>query len=220
MSISQHYRHHWRCIVGQSHFLYAILCILSLSACSDSVPAIRALQSDSVILAFGDSLTHGTGTQRDNAYPAQLSQLLAGRTVINAGIPGEVSEQGRARLPALLAEHQPQLVILCHGGNDILRKMDRNQLRTNLQAMITTIQQQGADVVLLGVPQPSLINLSVPDLYPQLAEEFDIPYQGDVLSNVLGDEDLKSDTVHPNAAGYRQMAEALAELITQAQEAG
>ena len=192
--------------------------LLVLSACGDSTPpAIRALRADSVILAFGNSLTHGTGASDGQAYPTVLSGLLDGVRIINAGVSGEISEQGRARLPDLLAQHQPQLVILCHGGNDILRRQDRKALEKNLRAMLEAIKQQGADAILLGVPQPSLLSLSVPELYENLAQEFQIPYQGDILTEVLGDENLKSDTIHPNASGYQKIAQALAELIRQAQ---
>lgn len=188
-----------------------------LSACGgSSSPGIHALHSDSVILAFGDSLTHGTGSSKEAAYPEVLSELLGGVQVVNAGISGEVSEQGRVRLIDLLQIHQPQLVILCHGGNDLLQRLDRQALKDNLRAMITNIKQQGIDVILVGVPQPAL-SLAVPDLYQHLAEDFQIPYQGDILAKVLADRHLKSDTVHPNGDGYYKIAQALAELINQAQ---
>ena len=198
--------------------LTVIWMALLLSACGNSAPPpIKTLRADSVILAFGDSLTHGTGAAKEKAYPAVLSRLLEGIQVVNAGIPGEVSEQGRARLPDLLQEHQPQVVILCHGGNDILRRQDRKVLENNLRSMLETIKQKGADIILLGVPQPSF-SLSVPELYENLAEEFQIPYQGDILAEVLGDENFKSDTIHPNASGYQKIAQAVAELIRNAQQ--
>jgi len=195
-----------------------VLLLLLITACGDSPPPpLKILHEDSIVLAFGDSLTYGTGAPKDQSYPAELSRLLGGISIINAGVPGEVSQQGRARLPELLAQHQPQLVLLCHGGNDILRKQNRAALRENLQAMLQMIKQAGADAVLLGVPQPGLISLSVPELYPQLAEEFAIPYQGEVLADVLDENNLKSDPIHPNAAGYQHIAQALADLIKRAQ---
>ena len=76
---------------------------------------------------------------------------MTGLRVINAGIPGEVSSLGRERLPDLLAEHRPALVVLVHGGNDTLRRMPAGQTRENLEAMVGEIRAAGADVVMLGV---------------------------------------------------------------------
>lgn len=190
------------------------LLLYLLSACSDP-PSLRPLPSDAVVLAFGDSLTYGTGAGREQSYPARLAERL-GVTVINAGVPGEVSVNGRQRLPELLDEHLPDLLIICHGGNDLLRRQSTNDLEANLRTMIELGRSKGVEVVLIGVPQPSL-SLSVPRLYADLAREFDLPYEGDVLRDILGDTMLKSDTVHPNAAGYQRLADALATLIETAQ---
>ena len=120
----------------------ALLCCLAAMGC-DQTPKIEPLGDDAVILAFGDSLTFGTGAKKPQAYPAQL-QALVSRTVINAGVPGEVSHTGLRRLPALLKQHQPNLVIICHGGNDILRRLNLQQTRNNIQAMIETSRSHGA----------------------------------------------------------------------------
>lgn len=194
-------------------FFSSLVLLLLLSGC-DSPPAIRPLAPGATVLAFGDSLTHGNGASAGQSYPAVLEELLGVR-VVNAGVPGEVSAAGRQRLPGVLERVQPQLVILIHGGNDFLRRLDVTQVRENLQGMIETCRQQGADVVLAGVPQLGLI-LSPAPFYAELAEEYRLPYLDDTLSDVLKDRSLKSDTIHPNAAGYRQLAQALAELIRDA----
>jgi lysophospholipase L1-like esterase len=167
-----------------------------------------------VVLAFGDSLTHGNGAPPGQAYPDVLAGLL-GRTVVNAGVPGEISAEGRQRLPQLLQQHQPDLVILCHGGNDLLRRLDHSQTAANLAAMVAAIRTAGADVVLVGVPAPGLF-LAPPDFYQEMAERAGIPYEGAIVSDVLDEGAMKSDTIHPNAAGYRRMAEALYRLLEEA----
>lgn len=187
------------------------LLLALLTAGCDRTPKIAPLPANAVVLAFGDSLTHGNGAAPGEAYPEVLAGLL-GRTVINAGVPGEVSAAGLARLPQLLEQYHPKLVILCHGGNDFLQRLDRAQTAANLAAMIELIRAAGADVVLVGVPEFGLI-LNPPDFYAETAKRFAIPYEAEIVSDLLGDRDFKSDTIHPNAAGYRRMAEAIFKLI-------
>lgn len=182
----------------------------------DSGPGIKPFNQESVVLAFGDSLTHGTGASTGQSYPDVLSELL-GRQVINVGIPGEVSAAGLKRLPAVLGEHNPTLVILCHGGNDFLRKLDQATTSSNLDAMITLIRSRGADVVLVGVPKFGF-GLQVPELYSQIADKYTIPLQKEILVDLLADNSMKSDVIHPNATGYRLMAEAVYDLINRAQK--
>ena len=116
---------------------FLIACLFAfLVACSISQPSLSPLAKDAVILAYGDSLTFGTGANSDTeSYPAVLAQLTQ-RRVVNAGIPGEVSSEGLERLTSMLEQHQPDLVVLCHGGNDLIRRLDKRQLQNNLNQMI------------------------------------------------------------------------------------
>lgn len=190
-------------------------CLLGLVVACSGGPAVDPLAADATILAFGDSLTAGTGAKRDDAYPAQLDAMLSQR-VVNAGVPGETTAGGLQRLPSALDAHNPALVVLCLGGNDMLRKLDRGQAKANLAAMIRMIRERGAQVVLLGVPEPGLLLLSAPEFYAELAEEFGLPYDGETLPGILADRSLKSDPIHPNAAGYGQLAGAVRTLLANA----
>lgn len=191
-----------------------LLGVLSLCACQKT-EKLSPLADDAVILAFGDSLTYGSGAERSESYPAILA-TLTGRKVINAGVPGEVSEEGRARLPALLEETRPALLILCLGGNDFLRRLDPAQVKENLRAMVQSAKEQGVAVLLVAVPTLGF-GLQVPPLYAEVASEAEIPIEGKILAKILGDAKLKSDQIHPNAAGYRKMAEALDKLLRRSQ---
>jgi lysophospholipase L1-like esterase len=173
------------------------------------------MAQDAVILAFGDSLTYGTGAKSETeSYPAIL-EIRSGRIVVNAGIPGEISQAGLARLPKLLEELEPDLVVLCHGGNDILRRLDKTQLKSNLNEMIALIKASGAQVVLVAVPIFGF-GMSVPDLYPELAQQHQIPIEMAVLKDIVSDPALKSDQIHPNSKGYTVFGQHVFTLLQQA----
>jgi lysophospholipase L1-like esterase len=180
-------------------------------ACGTPVPQLPPLGSDAVIVAFGDSLTKGVGTDPAQAYPAVLARL-SGRTVINAGISGELSAGGVARLPAVLDEHRPDVVVLCHGGNDLLGDRNAEHLEANLREMVRIARLRGVPVVLVGVPAPGLF-LSSADVYEKIADEYRLPFDGNIVPTVESDASLKSDPIHPNTEGYREMARAIYELL-------
>lgn len=195
-------------------FAFALLLITVLVGCGEKVPRVPAVGPNDVIVAFGDSLTYGTGASENESYPAVLAQLI-GRKVVRAGVPGEVTAQGLARLPEVLEEHRPSLVIVCLGGNDMLRKVSDPEIVKNLRAIVRALRERSVAVVLVGVPRPSLIT-SAPEFYAELGKEFGIPYEGRIVTDVLYQRGLKSDPIHPNALGYRKMAEAIAELLKKA----
>ena len=191
---------------------YLLAFSLLLGACTENTPRLPLLNNNSVILAFGDSLTRGNGASEEQSYPAVLSRLT-GRTVINAGTPGEISEQGLQRLPALLDRLRPDLLLLCHGGNDMLRRFSTDITRDNIEAMISLAVERGIPVLLIGVPKPGLVFLKPAAFYAEIAEQYDLVYEGDILAEVESDNSLKADQIHPNADGYSQIAAALHHLL-------
>ncbi|WP_289286550.1 GDSL-type esterase/lipase family protein, partial [Methylophaga sp. UBA3991] len=170
-------------------FLLLIIALVFLQACSDEKQKFE-LTDSAVILAFGDSLTFGTGANPEQSYPAQLAKLT-GRTVINAGVPGEISEKALERLPELLNKHHPQLVILCHGGNDLLRKLNVGELESNLGKMVDLIQQSGADVLLVSVPKPGLLMQASP-VYQRVAEAKGVAIEDSIIAKVEAEIEWKS----------------------------
>ena len=196
---------------ARSAVLGVVALLLVLSACPRQAPRLAPLAPGAVIVAFGDSLTRGTGAGPGESYPSVLEGII-GRTVVNAGVPGETTAEGLRRLPRVLAEHRPALVILCEGGNDFLRGVDRAVVARNLRAMLGAIRASGAQAVLVAVPRPGLL-VPVPDLFEDLAADAGIPCDTATLRRVLTSPALKSDPIHPNAAGYRTIAESLARLL-------
>lgn len=191
----------------------AAVCVvaIALAGCGGSAPKLTKLPADAVVLAFGDSLTFGTGAQPEASYPSVLETLIE-RKVWSAGVPGEVSAAGLARLPSALDYYQPRLLILCHGGNDFLRKLGDAQAAANLRAMVELARQRGIEVVLIAVPKPGLLP-SPPDFYAEIAKQFGLPYEDAALKTILRDNELKSDLAHPNARGYAKLAQAVAALL-------
>jgi len=190
--------------------LISIVLTLLLTACGNS-EQLTPLDNRQPILAFGDSLTYGYGATTAQSYPVQLSQLL-NMEVINAGISGEKSRQGLKRLGTLLDKYQPQLLLLCHGGNDVLKKQNLDNMKENLAKMIEMAQSRDIQVVLISVPEASLF---LPDIkqYQELAEQYKVPLENDIIKDVLKKPSLHSDAIHPNAQGYGLIAEAIYELL-------
>ncbi len=201
--------------MGTARILASLLAAAALAAgCGGSKVRIDKLDRGAVVLAFGDSLTFGTGAGAGESYPAVLERST-GLKVVNAGVPGETSAEGLARLPGALDEAQPKLLILCHGGNDFLRKMDDAGVASNVRAMIRLAREKGIAVVLLATPKPG-IPPSVPKLYEDIARSEGIAIEESAMKDVLFDSSLKSDFVHPNARGYARIAAAIEKLLRKA----
>ncbi len=190
----------------------ALTVLLWLAACDSGPPQLAKLPSEGVVLAFGDSLTHGSGARAEASYPAVLQELI-GRRVVRAGVPGEVTARGLARLPRVLRDSAPDLLVLIHGGNDLLQRKSPKRIAANLRAMVQMARERGVAVVLIGVPNLGLILGRSAGFYEDLAEELELPYDGETLPAILIQSNLKSDAIHPNAQGYRKLAEAVADLL-------
>lgn len=197
-------------MVYQRAVLLFAFCFI-LSACSK--PTLNTIAHDGSILAFGDSLTYGTGVSAEHSYPAVLARLTQ-RQVINAGVAGETTEQGLHRLRDLLADDHYDLLILLEGGNDILRNQDLQQTKANLAAMIALAQSNDIPVLLIAVPEKQLFSKAAP-FYKELAEQYQIPLMPHLISDLLKQAAMKSDAIHFNQQGYQAMAEAIEKKLRQ-----
>jgi acyl-CoA hydrolase len=180
-------------------------------------PAATTVPAGATVLALGDSITAGVGAEPAASYPAQLAELT-GWNVVNAGVSGDTSAQALQRLPALLTEHRPALVIVSIGGNDFLRRIGAAETEQHLRRIVAVARDASAQVVIVAVPQPSLtaaagLGLSDHPVYARLADELKLPLHAQGWSRVLGDDKLKSDQIHANAAGYRAFAEGLVSTL-------
>src|SRR5512134_2500777 len=122
--------------------LAAVWLVLLCIGCGRDVPTLPEVGPDEVVLAFGDSLTFGTGVNDEESYPAVLAGLI-GRKVVRDGVPGETTAQGLERLERSLEAHRPRLLLLCLGGNDLLRRVDSAHIESNLRAMVRLARDRG-----------------------------------------------------------------------------
>lgn len=192
-----------------------IVGIALLAACTP--PKQATLPAGSWILALGDSLTAGAGVSADQAWPALLPGLT-GWQVFNGGVSGDTSGAALLRLPALLKQHDPVLVLVTLGGNDMLRHVPQAETVANLEQIITLIKAHSAQPVLLATPKPSIADavfrhLSAPDFYSELAIGQHIPLLEDAVAEVLSDPLMKTDLLHPNAAGHQRLSEIIYEKL-------
>jgi len=198
--------------MNRRHFILAAM-LAALSAACGREPQLPALADDTRVLAFGDSVTHGTGAGEGEDWPSLLA-AATGWEVINAGIPGDTAQAGRHRLQALLDEFTPALVLVEIGGNDFLRRRSEPEVKEDLRQIVRTARAGGAQVVLVGVPALSLSGavigrLADSPIYAALADEEGVPLVPDVFADVLSQAELRTDRIHPNAQGYRRMADGI-----------
>jgi acyl-CoA thioesterase-1 len=174
-----------------------------------TVNSLYAAAAEKKLLVFGDSLTAGLGVPYDKAFPAQLEKKLRAEgyavTVINAGVSGETTSGGLARLDWTL-EQKPDFVILELGANDMLHAIDPALTRGNLQKMLAVLQQKKIPVLLAGMKAtPNLGQKYVTafdDIYPSLAKKYHAAYYPFFLEGVaLHPGLIQDDGMHPNAAG-------------------
>ncbi|MFT7560188.1 MAG: acyl-CoA thioesterase-1 [Flavobacteriales bacterium] len=190
--------------------IFTVLIItLLLNGCGE--PKLSPITQGGTILAFGDSLTVGVGTKRSKSYPAVLAELT-GLNVVNAGVSGETTDRGLERLPMEIDRTTPDLIILIEGGNDILQNKKLSHLKQNLTLMIELAENRGIPVILIGIPKKSLFSNSAP-LYEELAEQFNLVYDGNLIADLIRSPSLKSDQIHFNEKGYRKMAESIFALL-------
>lgn len=194
-----------------------LLGLALLPGCARDEPHYPALPAGSVVLAFGDSITHGTGAAAGQDFPSRLAGYTGWR-VINAGRPGELARDAVHRIGAELERYGPALVIVELGGNDFLRQRPAPQVKEELAGILRAVRQGGAVPVLVAVPRLSLARaalgaLADSPIYAELAEEEGVLLYAGGLSQILSEPDLLADRIHPNARGYEALARGLVDYL-------
>jgi acyl-CoA hydrolase len=184
------------------------LALLLFIACSPYGRVKNLDSRGSTVIAFGDSLTAGYGAGEGEDWPSRVSASTS-VAVINAGVSGDTTEAALARLDDDVLARDPRIVIVGLGGNDFLRGEPLSSTESNLRSIVRKIHARGAMVILLGFRFPSL-NADYEAMYERVAEEEGCLLVEGTLKGILTDPKLRSDQIHPNAAGYARMAERIA----------
>lgn len=174
------------------------------------------------ILALGDSLTAGYGLPEADAFTTRLQQALKDKgydvQVINAGVSGDTTAGGRARLDWALGD-QPDVAVVELGANDGLRGLDPASTRENLDAILTTMKERGVPTLLAGMYAPRNLGREYGDrfnaIYPELAAKHDVPLYPFFLEGVALDPKLnQEDGMHPNAKGVAIVVDGILPHLT------
>lgn len=194
----------------------AMLVSLAAGGCKEDGPTAPGGGSH-VIVAIGDSLTSGPGLRPDETYPALLQKMVAGERrdyrVVNAGVTGDTSSEALLRFDAALVPNT-EIVILAIGGNDGLRKVPVATVDRNIATMIERAQARGIDVLLCQMEAPPLGGLSYTlefhRIFARLADLYHVPLVPFFLLGIFGNNELDlNDTLHPNAAGHKVIADTI-----------
>lgn len=196
-------------------YLFAFVMIIALPAMAEAKP-LR-------VVALGDSLTSGYGLQKGEDYPSQLQTALRAEGldvhIENAGVSGDTTEAGLARLEGAITGDKPDLVIVALGGNDMLRSIDPNITKQNLHSILQSLQDKDIKAVLYGMRAPAF---QTPPAYRKvfnaifedLADEFDVELYPFFLEGVIMNPRLnQGDGIHPNSQGIAVMVEKTKDLI-------
>ena len=201
--------------------LFLVFISLLLISCGEQNEAngnrFSKISAGTKVLALGDSLTEGYGTSLENSYPSQLA-LISSWQVINGGVSGDTSNQALERLPKLLQEHNPQLVIISIGGNDFLQKIPNELTEQNIEKIIAEVKKTRAEIILVAIPSycigcAVMSNLKDDPMFAKIAKRERIALLGGSWSKILSKSSLKSDQIHANAQGYKMFAEDLAKFL-------
>ncbi|WP_225783757.1 GDSL-type esterase/lipase family protein [Xenophilus sp. Marseille-Q4582] len=203
------------------HRTLGLTCALALlAACGKKKAGSARLPAGAAVLALGDSLTAGYGGAPGQGWPEQLA-ALTGWQVVNEGVNGDTSAGALERLGPLLQAQTFDAILIGIGGNDMLRGLDAPQTARNLRALADAARAHCSHVALLATPAPDALRAAAGRLgdapfYETVAKDAQVLLLPGIYAKVLSDRALRADPIHANAAGYRRVAEELAEALQDA----
>jgi len=179
-------------------------CLIALGGCAKR--EIKNLDSKGVnIICFGDSITFGYGVEPGEDYPSALAKLMS-IPVINMGIDGDTSSEAVKRIETDVLDRNPLLVLIEFGGNDFLRRIPKETTLSNVAEMIERIQARGAMVAIVDI-SAGMFLVEYRKAFSKLAREKEAIFIPSILSGIITNPSFKSDFIHPNANGYKIVAQ-------------
>ncbi len=164
-----------------------------------------------VVVFFGDSITQGYGVRPDESFPSLVARDL-GLAFVNAGVAGDTTAAGLGRVERDVLVHRPRMALVEFGGNDFLRRIPLDETLRNLDTMVKTLTDQGMLVVILEV-NVGLMGDPYLKAYRAVGERYGAVVVEAILGDILGDPDLKVDSIHPNARGHRLIADRVVKVL-------
>jgi len=200
---------------------FCSLLVFLFASCGNNIDAVKNLKTGAgkQVIVLGDSIASGYGVEEKEAFPNVLSRQL-GLPIVNRGVSGDTTAAGLRRLPTDVLDAEPWLVIVELGGNDFLQKVAKSETEQNLRQIVTSMQNKGAIVVLLGMNM-GLTKDSYQEIYDRIAKDTQAFLISQILKGILDDYRYRQDDViHPNAAGHEflgnRIAKELQPLLTKA----
>lgn len=190
-------------------YFYLIAVLFLVVACNKPIPK-NYPNSNTDIIAFGDSLTKGYGAVENEAYPARLSQML-GREVVNLGVSGNTSANGLARIDEI-KRYSPYMVLIEFSANDFFRRIPKEITEQNLKEIVRQVQEIGAIAVLVDTGGAYPME-AYTKIQKQIAKEYNTLFVPAIMDGIYNEKALKSDQIHPNSKGYEIVATKVKKVI-------
>jgi len=166
--------------------------------------------NNSEIIAFGDSLVSGVGSESNRGFVREL-EVFTNTNIINMGISGDTTRDALARIDDVL-KRNPKMVLISLGGNDSIQHVPAKAARKNLDKIVSQIQNTGSMVIILGVPAAPGVS-GYKNLYKEVAEDHRAAYVPNILAGLIGRDEFMADLIHPNDLGYIKVAEKIAPIM-------
>lgn len=193
-----------------SFLLFALWISAALTGCAKREIKNRE-SSGRNIVCFGDSITFGYGVSSGEDFPSILGKLVK-IEVINAGIDGDTSVEALKRLDADVLNREPFLVLVEFGGNDFLRKIPQEETINNIKQMVEKIQEKGAMVALVDI-SAGMFMREYRAAFRNIAKKEGTIFIPSILNGIITNPSMKSDFLHPNAQGYKLIAQRIYDSI-------
>ena len=190
-------------------YFYLTFVLFLIFGCSKQEPR-NYPNSNTDIIAFGDSLTYGYGAAKDESYPAYLSKML-GSEVINLGVSGDTSAMGLDRIDQI-KKYEPYMVLIEFSANDFFKKVPKEQTEKNLREIVRQVQDMGAIAVLVDTGGAFPMD-TYTKIQKQIAKEYNTLFVPGIMDGIYNKKALKSDQIHPNSKGYEIIAGRVKKVI-------